>query len=111
MSNEAHESGLPGFFTPGLVISAVSFSVLCMCRIGYERSQVSRQAMRVPAITEDMIRSVNLETIKQVLDQWLVTTVSNYIMSEIFLLSCDIAFSSSLLNDVICSSSVLLFSE
>mmetsp|Transcript_11013 Transcript_11013/g.20115 ORF Transcript_11013/g.20115 Transcript_11013/m.20115 type:complete len:241 (-) Transcript_11013:89-811(-) len=76
MSNEATEykSGLPGSLTTGLGISAVVFSVLCMCRIGYDRSRLSRQAMPVPAITEDVLRSVNLETIKQVLDQWLVTT-------------------------------------
>eukprot|EP00978_Attheya_sp_CCMP212_P015256 scaffold39281_cov45-Attheya_sp.AAC.1 len=74
MSNEASESGLPGYLNTLLGIVAVACSVLCMCRIGYDRSRLNRQAMPLPAITEDMIRSVNLETVKQVLDQWLVTT-------------------------------------
>ena len=74
---EGAERGLPASIATGIGIGAVVLSILCMCRIGYARSRANRQALSVPlAITEDMMRSVNIETIKQVLDQWLVTTVS-----------------------------------
>eukprot|EP00978_Attheya_sp_CCMP212_P049637 scaffold690254_cov122-Attheya_sp.AAC.1 len=73
-STEAPETGLLSLSTI-LGIVAVACSVLfCMCHIAYDRSQGNRQTMPLPAITEDMIRSVNIETIKKVLDQWLVTT-------------------------------------
>ena len=73
--NYGPERGLPASITTGMGIGVVVFIILCVCRFGYDRARANRQALSL-AITEDMMRSVNIETIKQVLDQWLVTTVS-----------------------------------
>jgi hypothetical protein len=80
LSTQASEIGLLSLSTVLGIIAVACIVLFCMCEIAYDRSRGNRQTMPLPAITEDVLRSVNPETIKQVLDQWLVTTVSNCVL-------------------------------